>query len=134
MSAGPEPRELTRAERAAIRRLVVSQCANHDGESGCLPLDGACYMLGKWWTGAYCKYFREAVLPIDRVLEAALLGGAAPAQETRPCAVCGKAFPVSGKQAYCSAACQRAGNRKKSRARMQRKRDADKARRYDLPR
>lgn len=22
-----------------------------------------CYMLGKWWTGAYCRYFREAVLP-----------------------------------------------------------------------
>jgi hypothetical protein len=134
VSVGPEPRELTRAERAAIRRLVVSQCANHDGESGCLPLDGACYMLGKYWTGAYCKYFRKAVLPVDPALEAALLGGAAPAVETRPCAVCGKAFPVSGNRAYCSAACQKAGNRKKSRARMQKKRDADKARRYDLPR
>ncbi|MDR2649918.1 MAG: cysteine-rich VLP domain-containing protein [Clostridiales bacterium] len=126
-----EPRELTRAERAAIRILVASECANHDGESGCPPLDGPCYVLGKWWTGAYCKYFREAVLPIDRVLEAALLGGAAPIVETRPCAACGKAFPVSGRQSYCSAACQKAGNRKKSRACMQRKRDAGRGICYD---
>ena len=27
------------------------------------PLDCACYMLHKCWTGAYCRYFREAVLP-----------------------------------------------------------------------
>lgn len=32
-----------------------------------------CYMLGKCWTGAYCRYFRESVLPLDPALEAALL-------------------------------------------------------------
>ena len=35
-------------------------CANYDREYGCLPLDCECYMLGKCWTGAYCRYFREA--------------------------------------------------------------------------
>ena len=59
-------RELTREEKAAIRRLVISMCANYDRECGCLPLDCECYMLGKCWTGAYCRYFREAVLPLDR--------------------------------------------------------------------
>ena len=58
-------RELTRKEKAAIRRLVVTLCANYDKEYGCLPLDCECYMLGKCWTGAYCRYFREAVLPND---------------------------------------------------------------------
>ena len=67
-------RELTREEKAAIRRLVL-QCANYDREYSCLPLDCDCYMLGKCWTGAYCRYFREAVLPTDPVLEAALTGG-----------------------------------------------------------
>ena len=53
------PREMTREERAAIKKLVVSLCANYDRDYGCLPLDyGRCYMLDKWWTGAYCKYFR----------------------------------------------------------------------------
>ena len=48
---GP-PRELTRSERAAIRRLVTGLCANYDErEKLCLPLDCSCYMLHKWWTG-----------------------------------------------------------------------------------
>ena len=68
-------RELTRTEKAAIRRLVSKWCANYDRDCGCLPLDCECYMFGKCWTGAYCRYFREAVLPLDPALEAALLAG-----------------------------------------------------------
>ena len=47
-------RELTREEKAAIRKLVTKWCANYDKKYGCLPLDCECYMLGKCWTGAYC--------------------------------------------------------------------------------
>ena len=60
-----------RKKEAAISRplkLVTKWCANYDKECGCLPLDSECYMLGKCWTGAYCRYFREAVLPLDPVL------------------------------------------------------------------
>ena len=49
-------RELTRQEKAAIRSLVKRWCANYDKDIGCLPLDCECYMLGKCWTGAYCRY------------------------------------------------------------------------------
>ena len=66
-------RELTREEKRAIRALVTKWCANYDREYGCLPLDCECYMLGKCWTGAYCRYFREAVLPLDPALEVSLL-------------------------------------------------------------
>jgi len=114
-----EPRELTRAERAAIKKLVTDMCANYDKTYGCLPLDCDCYMFGKWWTGGYCKYFVNAVLPLDPMLEAALLGGAV---ETRPCAVCDKPYIPDGKQSYCSAACKAEGNRRKSRERMRKKR------------
>ena len=38
-------RELTRTEKAAIRRLVSKWCANYDRDCGCLPLDCECYML-----------------------------------------------------------------------------------------
>ena len=65
-------RELTRQEKAAIRSLVKRWCANYDKDYGCLPLDCPCYMLGKCWTGAYCRYFRAAVLPLDPVLERSL--------------------------------------------------------------
>ena len=88
-------RELTREEKAAIRSLVVKWCANYDRECGCLPLDCECYMLGKCWTGAYCRYFREAVLPLDPALEAALLAeGPRPVQRKPTAAsrgnICGK--------------------------------------------
>ena len=115
-------RELTRAERKAIRTLVTGMCANYDStEALCLPLDCPCYMLGKWWTGAYCRYFREAVLPLDPALMAALCADG-PAPDTRPCAVCGRPFVPDGRQAYCSEACKAEGNRRHSRERMRKKR------------
>lgn len=59
-------RELTRTEKATIRRLVSKWCANYDRDCGCLPLDCECYMFGKCWTGAYCRYFREQFCPLIR--------------------------------------------------------------------
>ena len=81
-------RELTRQEKAAIRKLVTKWCANYDKDYGCLPLDCPCYMLGKCWTGAYCRYFRAAVLPLDPVLERSLT--VEHITETRPCPICGQ--------------------------------------------
>ena len=116
-----DSRELTRHERAAIRRLVTGMCANYDSEYGCLPLDyGGCYMLDKWWAGSYCKYFQRAVLPLAPKLEATLLGRAAPEMDT--CAICGKFFAPKGKQAYCSPACASTARRKRQRGYMQKKR------------
>ena len=91
-----DARELTRDEKKKIRTLVTGMCANYDRESGlCLPLDCACYMLHKCWTGAYCRYFREAVLPLNPELQASLTTeGISP--ELRACAVCGKAFFARG--------------------------------------
>ena len=86
-------RELTREEKRAIRALVTKWCANYDKEYGCLPLECECYMFGKCWTGAYCRYFREAVLPLDPALEAALLTEG-PRPEFKPCPICGGAVPT----------------------------------------
>lgn len=114
-------RELTREEKAAIRRLVTGLCANYDREYGCLPLDCECYMLGKCWTGAYCRYFREAVLPTDPALEAALtIEG--PAPELKACPVCGGPVLPDGRTRYCSAACAGAAHRKQQREHMRKKR------------
>ena len=111
-----EARELTRDERAAIRRLVTGMCANYDLEYGCLPLDCPCYMLGKWWTGGYCRYFRNAVLPLNPVLEAALTGRDDSLSQ-KVCPVCGAAYIPVTSQAYCSEACRAAGQREADRRR-----------------
>ncbi|WP_419026764.1 cysteine-rich VLP domain-containing protein [Intestinimonas butyriciproducens] len=114
-------RELTREEKAAIRKLVTRWCANYDKEYGCLPLDCECYMLGKCWTGALCRYFRDAVLPLDPVLEAALRSEGPPS-ETRPCPVCGRLFLPDGRTRYCSEACAGAALRRQKREYMRKKR------------
>ena len=106
-------RELTWRERAAIRKLVTDMCANYDKEYGCLPLDCDCYMLGKCWTGAYCKYFQNAVLPLDPVLEATLTGRAAP--ETDKCAVCAKAFRTTNNRAQYCKTCAKTRRRSRQR-------------------
>lgn len=116
-----EQRELKREERAAICKLVTSLCANYDRDYGCLPLDCECYMLGKCWTGAMCRYFREAVLPTDPRLEAALTGDG-PGPAWRVCPVCGGAVPPDGRQRYCSAVCAQAAHRGQQRAHMRKKR------------
>ena len=71
----------------------------------------------KCWTGALCRYFREAFLPADSALEAALLSDG-PAPETRPCPACGRAFLPDGRTRYCSEACAGAARRKKQRGYM----------------
>lgn len=113
-------RELTRIERAEIRDLVVHMCANYDYEYGCLPLDCNCYMLGKRYTGAYCKYFKNAVLPLNPALELALMNRYVPS--AKQCEICDKSFFPVGRQKYCSSDCVEEGNRRTSRDRMRKSR------------
>ena len=98
-------RELNRSERTAIRKLVTELCANYDSQDKiCLPLDSPCYMLNKWWTGAYCRYFEKAVLPVDAALESAITGEDTSMRQ-KICSVCGKSYLPITSQAYCSDAC-----------------------------
>ena len=107
-------RELTTGERRSIRKLVTVHCANYDSEYGCLPLDCECPMLGICYTNsAMCRYFREAVLPNDPELEAALQG-----LPTKRCQHCGKPFPVSGRRIYCSDNCAEASRKEQTAARV----------------
>jgi predicted nucleic acid-binding Zn ribbon protein len=116
-------RELTRWERKEIRRLVTKKCANYDKDYGCLPLDyGRCYMLDKWWTGAYCKYFTEAVLPLNPALEAALTGN--PDEKAQKiCLVCGAAFHPATSQTCCSEKCRAAARREQNRINQKNRRE-----------
>lgn len=112
-------RELTRSERSAIRKPVHC-CANYDSqEKICLALDGPCYMLGKVYIGALCRYFRDAVLPMHPGVEAILIH--VPANQ-KLCPVCGKAYIPKTSQAYCSIACKTVARRTSERERKRRER------------
>ena len=98
-------------------------CVLYDREYGCLPLDSDCYMLGKCWTGSYCRYFRESVLPLDPALEASLMSEG-PRPDFKICPVCGGPVPPDRRQAYCSAACAKKAHRRQQREYMRKKRGA----------
>lgn len=118
----PPSRELTRKERAAIRKLVTKLCANYDNQDKlCLPLDCPCYMLNKWWTGSLCRYFRDAVLPTDPALESAITGDDTSLKQ-KICPVCGKFYLPTTSQAYCSDFCRTFARRKSERERKRRER------------
>jgi len=113
-------RELTQLEKQAIKKLVVNECANYCSHYGCLQLDDACFMLQKCWTGAYCKHFRTAVLPLDAGLEVSLTVNNT--AKTRTCKICGEKFLVDGKKVYCSDACSNDALRKQKREYIRKKR------------
>ena len=119
---GPSPRELIRQERAAIRRLVTDLCANYDNrDKFCRSLDCPCYMLHKWWTGSFCRYFQEAVLPTEPALESAVTGEDTSLKQ-KTCPVSGKAYLPTTSQAYCSDSCRAFARRKSERERKRRRR------------
>ena len=75
------------------------------------------------WTGSYCRYFRESVLPLDPALEASLMSEG-PRPDFKICPVCGGPVPPDRRQAYCSVACAKKAHRRQQREYMRKKRGA----------
>ena len=90
---------LTYQQFRAVQRLV-HECCNND-EGNCLLLDDGwepCVCVQSISRSLICKYFRAAVLPLDRALEAALLHR----MKCKQCCQCGAVFlPGSNRAKYC---------------------------------
>ncbi len=80
-------------------RKMVHECCNYDA-GNCLALDDgdACVCPQSISYSLICKWFRAAVLPLDKELCVALLHQ----RNMKNCAVCGKRFlPGSNRAKYC---------------------------------
>ena len=90
---------LTYQQFLTVQRLVHECCNNDDGN--CLLLDNGwepCVCVQSISSSLICKYFRAAVLPLDREMEAALLHR----KESKRCCECGAMFlPGSNRAKYC---------------------------------
>ena len=66
---------LTPKQRQKANALIKRLCANYDG-GNCLVLDDGepCVCVQSISYSLLCKYFRNAVLPAEPMLEAAILG------------------------------------------------------------
>jgi len=121
-------RELTRNELHDMRKLATDMCANYDREYGCLLLNDQCYMLyGVAFTNsAMCKYYRNAVLPLNPKLDA-LFSGANIAEHMKRCAVCGKdIFSLGNRAKYCKPCAYKIHRRQKTESEQKRRLDVDK--------
>ena len=80
-------------------RKLVHECCNYDN-GNCILLDDEeeCVCVQSISYSLLCKWFRCAVLPLDRPLETALLFQ----EELKRCVVCGQSFlPGSNRAKYC---------------------------------
>ena len=81
---------MTEGQLRRARKLIRRLCANYD-EGNCLALDEGegCVCVQSISYSLLCRYFKEAVLPADAELCAAIGQGA---DELKRCRSCGKPF------------------------------------------
>lgn len=80
-------------------RKLVHECCNYDN-GNCIALDDGeeCICVQSISYSLLCKWFRTAVLPLDKPPETALLFR----EDMKRCAVCGQPFlPGSNRAKYC---------------------------------
>ena len=111
---------MSELQRRSANALIRQWCANYD--SGyCLPLSDydyePCPQLHSY--SLICKYFRDAVLPGDKLLYAQIMGE----EGVKGCEVCKKPFRAVGPRAkYCDECSKKQDN--KNRAKRARERRA----------
>ncbi len=91
----PEPVPVMDYRQYRRARRLVHECCNYDG-GNCIALDDGeeCVCVQSISYSLLCRWFRIAVLPLDRELETALFHRL----DAKRCAVCGALFtPRAGK-------------------------------------
>jgi len=105
-------RELSKDERAGIKKLVIEKCANHERAKGaCVAIGKPCRMICEAHYGKLCRYFRRSVLPGNPILEGSVLEKGESTMKC--CAVCGVQFAIVDKMVFCSSICEARAARKK---------------------
>lgn len=93
-------------------RRLVHACCNYDG-GNCLALDDGeeCVCVQSISYSLLCRWFRAAVLPLDKALETALLHR----RDGKRCTICGALFvPASNRAKYCPECAKRERRRKEA--------------------
>ena len=116
--------ELTPEQRRRCNALIKRLCANHDN-GNCIALDDVegCVCVQSISYHIYCKYFRNAVLPAEPLLEADILGN----QKGFSCALCGVPIEKTGnKKKYCANCARKMHLKSKAKSERKRRMSVDK--------
>ena len=90
---------MTPAQRKQANALIRRECCCYE-DGNCMPLDDGdtCTCPQTVSFSVCCKWFRWAVLPLDKTLEAEIFRD----KDLKRCAVCGGVFvPKSNRGKYC---------------------------------
>ena len=108
----PEPIPVMDYRQYRRARRLVHECCNYDG-GNCIALDDGeeCVCVQSISYSLLCRWFRAAVLPLDKELETALFHRL----EAKRCAVCGALFtPGSNRAKYCPECAPKVHRRQKA--------------------
>lgn len=111
------------AQRKRANSLIRRECCNCDS-GNCLALDDGdtCSCPQMITFSVCCKWFRWAVLPLDRTLEAEIYRDCA----LKRCSVCGKPYvPKSNRGKYCPNCAARVHRRQKTESERKRRSAVD---------
>ena len=114
-----EIKRLTPPQSRRVNALVRRECCNYDG-GNCILLDDGetCVCPQTISYSLLCRWFKAAVLPLDKELYAELFK----AGDMRRCAVCGAAFASSSNSVKYCPDCRKRITRKQAAERMRKKR------------
>ena len=110
---------MTPAQRKQANALIRRECCCYE-DGNCMFLDDGdtctCPQTVSFWV--CCKWFRWAVLPLDKTLEAEIFRD----KDLKRCAVCGGVFvPKSNRAKYCPDCAARVHRRQKTESERKRR-------------
>ena len=111
-------------QRKKANTLIRHECCNYD-DGNCIILDDgeSCVCVQSISCSVCCKWFRWAVLPLDKGLEAEVLRD----RSMKQCVICGLPFqPKSNRGKYCEHCAKEVQRRQKAESERKRRSSVDK--------
>lgn len=106
--------EFTKSEAMQVKRLIRKECCNNDQGNCMLAFDGLEHACPQERSiRLVCKWFIEAVLPLEKKLQEKLQG--TPNIQMIPCEICGKEIVKKcNRTKYCERCSMQRRRRKKA--------------------
>ena len=98
--------QMTPAQLKKARKLIRAECCNYDAQRGeCFALDegGGCVCVQAVSYSLLCQWFKEAVLPLDAVLEEEILQ----LDNRKLCQRCRQPFVPKSNRSYLCPDCRK---------------------------
>ena len=112
-------KRLTPPQSRRVNRLIKNECCNYDGGNCILLDDGdACVCPQTISYSLLCRWFKAAVLPLDKELHAQLYH----ADDMRRCTECGASFASKSNSVKYCPDCRKRITRRQAAERMRKKR------------